>query len=268
VQPVLSDGSVFLRSRQTEKCPPGSPGSRPCFSPGVLEGLEIRLKHGPPFLRAECEAAEHLQVIQDADPKGLELLTAITSITFRGCENVDLNMLRKMNLQDLASWSSNLTDISLLPKIAPELTHFDGPVNQIRDLRPLLELPKLRTGKVAGNPLDEHSFRVVLPELMSRGILKEWVQGGIVVEEEYLLMRRFTDRNLRLSAFTPQEWIRVKAPGHLLTTSPEGGGVELPYDEWNALLDEHPDADERALLDLAKARKREVRRRLRQAKKP
>lgn len=237
-----------------------------CFSPGVLEGLEIRLKHGPPFLRAECEAAEHLQVIQDADPEGLELLTAITSITFRGCENVDLNMLRKMNLRDLASWSSNLTDISLLPKIAPNLDHFDGPVNQVRDLRPLLDLHKLATAKVAGNPLDEHSFRVVLPELIRRGICKDWVRGGIVREDEYLLMRRFTERNLRLSAFTPQEWIRVKAPGHLLSTSPEGGGVELPYEEWNALLDAHPDVDERTLLDLAKAHRREVRRRLREAK--
>jgi hypothetical protein len=154
----------------------------------------------------------------------------------------------------------------LLPEIAPNLDHFDGPVNQVRDLRPLLDLPKLATAKVAGNPLDEHSFRVVLPELIRRGIVADWTNDGTVREEEYLLMRRFTERNLRLSAFTPQEWIRVKAPGHLLSTSPEGGGVELPYEEWNALLDAHPDVDERTLLDLAKAHRREVRRRLREAK--
>jgi len=238
------------------------------FSAGVLEGLERYLEHPPPFTREECASLRSISIPADPDPLGVEHLTSLQYINYRGCENVDLSKLRTTRLRDLYSWSSNLTDISLLPKIAPELTHFDGPVNQIRDLRPLLELPKLRTGKVAGNPLDEHSFRVVLPELMSRGILKEWVQGGIVLEEEYLLMRRFTERNLRLSAFTPQKWIRVKAPGHLLTTSPEGGGVELPYEEWNALLDQHPDADERTLLDLAKTRKREVRRRLRQAKKP
>ena len=156
----------------------------------------------------------------------------------------------------------------MLPKIAPELTYFGGPVNQIRDLRPLLELPKLRGAKVAGNPLDEHSFYVVLPELIRRDIVPDWSNDGPVREPEYLLMRRFTERNLRLSAFTPQKWIRVKAPGHLLTTFPEGGGVELPYEEWNALLDEHPEVDEGTLLDLASIRKREVRRRLRQAKKP
>ena len=236
------------------------------FSEGVLRGMELRLEHPPPFSEAECETLDDLQVLRDATPTGLGLLPGLTGITYRGCEVVDLHQLSTRKLIDVYSWSSNLTDISLLPKIAPNLDHFDGPVNQVRDLRPLLDLPKLATAKVAGNPLDEHSFRVVLPELIRRGIVADWTNDGTVREDEYLLMRRFTERNLRLSAFTPQEWIRVKAPGHLLSTSPEGGGVELPYEEWNALLDAHPDVDERTLLDLAKAHRREVRRRLREAK--
>ena len=92
------------------------------LSQGVLAGLELQLEHPPPFSSSECETMKHLQVLRDAAPAGLDLMPALTSITYRGCEEVEVRQLATRRLSNFYSWSSNLTDISLLPMIAPELT--------------------------------------------------------------------------------------------------------------------------------------------------
>jgi hypothetical protein len=220
----------------------------------VLRGLEVRDQKGPVFEEATLATLAHMTVLRDeVAPRGLEYFPDLKAINFRGCEVVDFGDLgHRPALRGLHAWSSNVQSLEGVDELFPRLRIVDLFVGQVRDLRPLLSVPGLKWVNVVGNPLDDHSYYEVLPTLFERGV--RHMNSILPREDEHLLMRRFAQRNLRMSAFTVDGRMKVSCPGQLLSSSPELFGVSYPTaDGWHRLLDEHPDADERALFDAAQA---------------
>ncbi len=220
------------------------------FSPGVLEGLEITLKHPAPYSDRELDSVEHIQVMNDRLPRGLERLVGLRQMHYRGCEVVDLEVLQHLpHVWGLNGWASNITSVARLPTLAPRVDWVDFTVGQLRDLRPLLELP-LKHAALAGNPIDEESFRYVYPELIRRGAVRDPAKTPefLIHEREWELMQLFVARGLRLSAYQVGGRTRIAAPGHIVYEKPEGTGVNISVRQARQLLEANPEIDERGFL--------------------
>ena len=224
------------------------------FSPGVLRGLELKGLRGSALDEQALATLTNIAALRDVGaPRGLQWFPSLKSIDYRGCEVVDISALgHRPTLRSLAAWSSHIQSLAGIDELFPRLLDIDLFVGQVQDLRPLLALPELEAINVVGNPLDDHSFYEVVPTLFERGVTH--TDSILPQEDEHLLMRRFVERGLRMSAFTVEGRMKVSCPGQLLSSSPELFGISYPTaDGWHRLLDEHPDADERALFDAAQA---------------
>lgn len=221
------------------------------FSSGVLRGLRLALEHEPPYSPADLHKVEILIVPNDGEPRGIEHLPNLYSVTFRGCELVDLSVLAACpGLRSVAAWSSNLTTLAPLPSAVPDVYEVDIRVGRVQDLSPLLHLPNLREVRLAGNPLDEPSFREIQPELLRRGCIDPELEGSTVEAREWELMQEFLALGLRLSAYEVYGETRINAPGHIVHQSPEGRGITISARQARRILAQNPGLNERQFLEI------------------
>ena len=229
--------------------------------PALVWALQLQLEHEPPFTAEEVVAVGSVTLRNGSErPYGIDQLPELCSVLFRGCGAVDIreDLGFRPKIFSFKAWASGVTDLSAAPELLPNLSVVEVCVGQLRDLRPLLALPKLRHLDLAGNPIDEHSFREVYPELVRRGKVLESRQEAVILEREWALMQRFVARGLKLSAYRVWGKTNVAAPGHTVYPRPEGMGEEIGPPQVLAILDEHADAplDEATFLALAKERVR------------
>ncbi len=229
--------------------------------PAALEAaIAFRFRNqSVPYTDADVEALDQLQYFAGGEvPYGLEHVPNLVSLTFRGCGAIDLrrDLGFRPKVRRLTCWQCMLTDVSEIAQLLPGLDALDVGINQVRDIRALLELPKLRMVRLAGNPLDEESFRVVYPELKRRGKVNlNGANGerGLVDERDWELMQLFVARGLKLSAYRVNGKTNVAAPGHTVYRSPEGMGRDVGPSQVRRILDENPGIDEAGFLALADA---------------
>lgn len=178
-------------------------------------------------------------------------LPNLQHVYFYGCDHVDLSIVDGLTLKTVKASNSRLRDLS--PLRGRFIVGVDVTCCLVQDLSPLLEAPP-EDLHYHGNPLTEHSYREVIPELVRRDT---WLfEEEKMTDTEFHLMRAFVDRGLELSAFHGfQGNVRLIQPGskHRLERL-----IILPAEVLWQLLEEHPDADTDAFVEIGMARYHEM----------
>ena len=137
------------------------------LAPGVYS---LRVQGAPP---PEYGATYALTVRSDAidvpDPVLREALPPLF-----GRADMSITVSDLIALRGLAVWGSPLADLTGL-ELALNLEALVLHDNQIIDIAPLLDVPRLRFVDLRGNPLDDESVDVHLPALRGRGV---WAVTG------------------------------------------------------------------------------------------
>ena len=160
--------------------------------PATSARLALRLGHEAPFSENELAGLHRIKLAEEVDPKAiLDCVGAgVRALAFEACRVLDLSWLGRFPaLDDLEVWYSPLRDIShIAGHLSIERADFRGCL--IQDASPLLDVPELYNVQLGGNPLDEHSYREVLPRLLERLGKTEMVgDAGPYPEQEWLMMQ-------------------------------------------------------------------------------
>ncbi|MGW6605318.1 hypothetical protein [Streptomyces sp. NPDC055036] len=110
-----------------------------------------------------------LYVSHARELEGLRLCPNLERLILVGCELTTLNDLSPLeSLVTLTVEDSSLVDLSGIESL--KLYTLRVARNSVRELAPLLDQERLVRADVTGNPLSQEAYRVVLPELLSRGV--------------------------------------------------------------------------------------------------
>jgi hypothetical protein len=131
---------------------------------------------------------------------GLEELKCLSWFEVSFWDHPDLAQLHALpELKSLRIDDSHVTSLEPL-RGHPTLDSVKFPRCEVTDLSPVLDLPALRTISPGGNPLDEHSYRVILPGLYARGI-RTIPDNYELREREYRMIRKLWARGWSVSVF-------------------------------------------------------------------
>ncbi|MER6606312.1 hypothetical protein ABT282_10460 [Streptomyces sp. NPDC000927] len=193
-------------------------GQQQPFSPEVLQSityLHISYAHTLDDL-AFCHNLEVLQIM--------------------GCDPVDLNQLNGLSkLASLVIKCSALKDLSGVENL-PSLLRFVAGMNRIEDLSPLLQCPELARLDIQGNPLSEHSYRTLAPQLQSKGI-RVTVSDEPVWQMNLELQRH----GFPFSFYKAHDGTRLCRPGLALTDLPDRSHPIVALEDLSALLSRDPE---------------------------
>ena len=179
---------------------------------------------------------------------GLEALPAFANLMVRRWSGLALPALPHLYSIDLGD--CDLTSIEPL-RGHPGLTNVTLTGCCIEDLTPLLELPSLGLLVLEALPLDERSYREVLPALAARGVSLVGVERNFP-EVAWRMMRRLAERGLAVVAVVDDFGkTRLYAPG---SDSSLSAMAVIDEGELSAILDEHEGLDTEGFM----ARAREV----------
>ena len=224
-------------------------------SASLRDDLVALLGHPPPYTQVELLSLRQLTSRGGRHPYGFKPFSNLRSVGFNGCGAVDLlrDIGHRPQVHSLHSWSSGLADIDGIAELLPGVSRFDVNNSWLTDITPLLELKHLEFVKLAGCPLDEHSYREVYPYLVKNELVREHQDHSRIRQQEWELMNAFKRRGLKLSAFSVGDDTRITAPGHTVWDNPYGRAFTFPLDDAYKVLDDHPDADEAAYIDACKS---------------
>jgi len=121
----------------------------------------------------------------------------------------------------------------------------------VRDLRALLDGGVLHSFNIEGCPIDEHSFRVVLPELERRGVSRVKARTG---EPEWRIMDDAWRRGLKLSAFRAPLYDEIR----LMPAGPFKQLAGCTEAEYLAAVSEHDFDDAVALVAYLEAYRKPI----------
>jgi len=234
----------------------------------VIEALERvakrQLRKPPPY--TEEDLASLISIVFDdgeGAPAGIErlpnLAPKLIGIRYRCWSAPDLSVLPQVpHLFTLKCKDCSLTSIEVLRQ-CPGLDTLEIPRCQVTDLTPLLDAPRLRFLDPGGNPLDERSFREVLPYLREKGV--RFNPKYDLHEREWRIMRRLHERGIACSAFHDvygETRISKPGKGHDFTKL-----AAISEEEVYAILDAEPQLDTDGFMERARAVQRERLRRRR-----
>ncbi|WP_144316962.1 hypothetical protein [Streptomyces sp. sk226] len=203
----------------------------------VQESIRKKVGHEAPFETTELTAITSININAAHSLEGLESLHALRILIMNGCNvpSIGRPLQDMRSLVAVISHNSALCDISGLSEL--QLDRMDLQRNRIEDLTPLLAQANLMEVNVTGNPLNRHSYRSVIPELMDRGC--RVIHSG---ETEWALGLRMSEEGIPFSYYESAEGYRLCRPGLRFTSVPELNHPIIPPEELDALLTENPSA--------------------------
>ena len=164
----------------------------------MSHALERELGHGAPFKPDEARALNGLTYREGAGPLGeLAALPRLISLRLRTWSEPHLGQLQGLKLRRFTAWDSELGSLRPLVDACPKINTLVLNRCDVTDLAPLLDL-KLDRITLYSCPLDEHSWREVLPEVLSRGRCKHVGNYRMMNEAEFLAMRAMADAGVKL----------------------------------------------------------------------
>ena len=214
------------------------------INPYLIDELTHRLNHAPPFSVEEIHNLKILASQGGSAPYGMQIFPNLILISFIGCGDIDLlrDIGHRPKVYRIQSWSSGLADIDGIAQLLPNLKRFEARIAQVTDLRPLLELKLLNMVDIAGNPLDEHSYKEIYPYLVKKGFILDHLDQSKIRPQEWELMQAFQRRNLKLSAFVAYGDTVIAAPGHTVYENPYGKSIDCPLDDAYKILEDIDEA--------------------------
>lgn len=221
---------------------------------GLTYSLTYQLGHPPPYAPEELEGLIGVTCRAEDPPYGLEALPNLISLVMDGCGEIDLrrDLGHRPKLLRLELRSCGVTSLEGIAECLPNLWDLDVILGQVRDLRPALGLSKLKSAALAGNPLDEVSYREIYRGWADRKLLRETWDQALIREVEWGLMQRYVAAGLKLSAYSVHGETVVIAPGHTVHQRPGGTGVFCVPEDAVSLLEGGGWEDERTYLRLLK----------------
>jgi len=210
--------------------------------PKILQSLERKLKHSPPFSSDELETLEILTFKYGrGDFEVLQHCTNIMLLSLSGSEVTDLSWWPASN----AMYSADIafcpvTDLTPLLR-CPALKGLDGKATLVEDISLLFEFECFDGVNLVGMPLSDESYHEHLPRLLKWKAPKnrDVVRVRYSPEEEWQMSRELRRRGLRAVYSHAQPGRQmVIAPGLVATRCPDLYSWELTPDELRAVLDE------------------------------
>lgn len=214
---LQKQGIRFVKTSQSDS------SERP--SSDTLEAWEVEFEHPPPFSQEELAGWRSFRLRRQRDLASLVPHDwQGRSFSIRHCSPKSLDFLTtRPDIRFLDFWYSEVRDLEFIRSL-PKLKMVDLRGCLIQDATPLLELDTLYTLGIGGNPLGEHSYREVLPELRRRGVAMEG-DAGPYPEAEWRLMRWLREANLDVVALNIHGQTRCLVPGLILDPNP--GSVSI-----------------------------------------
>ncbi|MGW3165785.1 hypothetical protein ACWC9Q_23490 [Streptomyces sp. NPDC001142] len=199
----------------------------------ILKAVQRTLGHAPPFTTAELEGVEDLHISSNAGLAGLDAFPSLDLLILVACDPVDTAQLSRC--KSLSTLEARLTGMSGLEGLVGlNLLSCYVPQNCIRDIGPLMRIERLRNLDVTGNPLSEHTYNVLIPELRKRGcrvIMSERFEWGITC--------RFHDAGIPISCYRnkvdSRDGYRLGTVGLRFTESPHFGHPYITTSQAEAL---------------------------------
>jgi hypothetical protein len=167
--------------------------------PNLCNALARKFKHIPPFSPEETTGVLGLIYHEGAGSLGeVHSLQKLLSLTLLTWADVDFLELNGVPLRSFESWDSELGSLQPLIDHCPRIDSIVLNRCDVTDLSPLLDLKGLDRITLYSCPLDEHSWREVLPEVLSRGRCKHVGNYRMMNEEEFLAMRAMAEAGVKL----------------------------------------------------------------------
>jgi len=167
--------------------------------PNLSKALERKLKHAPPFQSDETRAVLGLIYHEGAGTFGeVQSLPKLLSLSVLTWSDIDFGALAEVKLRSFESWDSELGSLQPLIDHCPRIDSIVLNRCDVTDLSPLLDLKGLDRITLYSCPLDEHSWREVLPEVLSRGRCKHVGNYRMMNEAEFLAMRAMAEAGVKL----------------------------------------------------------------------
>ncbi|WP_424862912.1 hypothetical protein [Streptomyces sp. MMS24-I29] len=203
------------------------------LNPAILKAVQRTIGHRPPFTPAELESVDDLHISSNEGLAGLDALSSLELLILVACDPVDTAQLsRCKSLSTLTARLTGMADLGGLAEL--NLLSCYVPQNCIRDIDPLMNISRLRNLDVTGNPLSEHTYNVLIPELRERGcrvIMSERFEWGIT--------RRFHDAGIPISCYgnkaDSRDGYRLGIAGLRFTESPHFGHPYITTSQAEAL---------------------------------
>jgi hypothetical protein len=133
----------------------------------LADAFKEALGHPAPFADDECRHLVGPLRIQHAqDLSELRHCPNLRRLELFGCDITDLDFL--VGLQQLTTLKVTASTLAEINRLAdcPTIEHLELNFTFVEDMRPLLALPRLKSGTLLGNPWSEESFYQLRPQLL------------------------------------------------------------------------------------------------------
>jgi hypothetical protein len=204
-------------------------------------GLSKAIGHSAPFSTDELKSIKKLRIKHAHDLAPLAECLNLKNLTLVGCEIENLDALKGFTQLDILRVEySTLTDISALGTIKSLMT-VQLDCNNVENITPLLELPRLSYISLVGNPLSSESYHDIIPKLPGASLDKKY--SG---KQEWELTLELRQRGMQACYYRENLDYYLCVPGLEVTEFPEAGHALIKPDALRAEL-ANPDADLRTI---------------------
>jgi hypothetical protein len=205
------------------------------IDPIIEHAIQLQLQRDPPFTDNDLATVEVLGVLHATDISDLRRLTSLEVLRLEGYGGKDLRPLAGLPLGALAVEFSAVSDLAVVAEL-PELSRLTASNNAITEIEVLAaDDRRFRKLDLTGNPLSDHAYHEVIPEL--RGRTSELQVSG---EREWRLTRRLYTAGLLFDYYRDDESYWLCRPGLDYTDYPDADHLEIGPDELEAILDRDP----------------------------
>lgn len=207
------------------------------IDPKIERAVQLQLQRDPPFTEEDLATVEGLAVPRATDISDLQRFPALRVLRLIGYGGRDLQPLAGMPLSVLTVEVSAVSDLATVAEL-PKLRRLRVPNNSIIEIDVLAaDTHQFRELDLTGNPLSEHAFHEVVPEL--RGRVSEL---RVSDEREWQITRRLHEAGLPFDYYRDDEGYRLCRPGLEHTDYPDADHLEIEPDELKAILERDPSA--------------------------
>ncbi len=197
------------------------------MAPGVVS--LIRKEFGDAALDSRPDLVDAIMVWKHRGTLGdLTRFANLADVSIRvGSEVPMAEISRIQGLRGLSLWDCDVVDVSPLAE-CKALTMVEFNRCLVRDIEPLVALPKLRWFSITGCPLTDESFEEHLPAIWGRGVRK----ALLFPPEAWRITRKLNDRGAACSCWVDDYGdLRIFAPGIDGDTLGSPGLTEAQVDE-------------------------------------
>lgn len=205
------------------------------MNPAIERAVQLQLQQDPPFTEDDLASIEVLAVLRPTDISELRQFTSLRVLRLNGYGGEDLQPLAGLPIKALDVEVSAVSDLGVVADL-PALSRLTVPNNSITEIDVLAaDERRFRELDLTGNPLSDHAYYEVLPELRDR--VPELQFSG---EREWRLTRKLYASGLPFDYYRNARGYWLCRPGLEHTTKPNADHLKIEPDELEAMLDRAP----------------------------